>query len=87
MEHVMQLVIEPGGAVRCIYSEAINLAALGSSTITRASHVEPDQQERWWADLSPVNGPRLGPFNLRSEALAAEHAWLETNWLGHPGSR
>ena len=78
----MQLVIEPGGAVRCIYGEEINLVALGSLAITRASHVEPDQQGRWWADLSPIHGPSLGPFRHRSEALAAEHAWLESTWLG-----
>jgi hypothetical protein len=77
----MQLIIMPGGAVRCIYSEDINLSALGRPAISRASHVEPDQQGRWSADLSPVNGPRLGPFNSRSEALLAEHNWLETNWL------
>ena len=82
MSMTMQLVIEPGGAVRCIYSEHINLAALGSPAISRASHVEPDQHGRWWADLSLVDGPLLGPFPLRSEALAAEHSWLETEWLG-----
>jgi hypothetical protein len=78
----MQLVIEPGGVVRCIYSEEIDLVALGSPAISRASNVEPDQQGRWWADLSPVNGPLLGPFDHRSEALAAEAAWLGNYWLG-----
>ena len=78
----MQLVIAPGGVVRAIYSEEIDLAALGSPAITRASHVEPDPQGRWWADLSPVNGSLLGPFPSRSEALTAEHLWLETHWLG-----
>ena len=82
MQPAMQLVIEPGGVVRCIYSEVLDLAALGSPAISRASHVEPDRQGRWWADLSPVNGPVLGPFGNRSEALAAERIWLETNWLG-----
>lgn len=77
----MQLVIMPGGVVLCIYSEEIDLNALGNPVITRASHVEPDQQGRWWADLSPVAGPRLGPYGLRSEALAAETAWLEANFL------
>ena len=66
----MQLVIEPGGVVRCIYGEEIDLAALGSPAISRASHVEPDQQGRWLADMSPVGGPLLGPFGTRSEALA-----------------
>jgi hypothetical protein len=77
----MQLVINPGGTVRCIYGEAIDLSALGIPAITRASYVEPDEQGRWWADLSPIQGPLLGPFSHRSEALAAELAWLETQWL------
>jgi len=77
----MQIIIEPDGTARCIYSEAIDLAAIGSPTITRASHVEPDQQGRWLADMLPVGGPVLSGFAHRSEALAAEHAWLETNWL------
>ena len=77
----MQIVIKPGGVVRCIYSETIDLTALGSPAISRASHVEPDQQGSWWADMGPVNGPRLGPYNLRSEALVAEAAWLEANFL------
>jgi hypothetical protein len=79
----MQLVVDPRGGVRCIYSEEIDLAALGSPVITRASHVEPDRHDRWLADLGPVRGPVLGPYPLRSEALAAESAWLEANWLGH----
>jgi hypothetical protein len=81
MGTIMQLVITPVGAVRCIYSEQIDLCQLGSPSITRASHVEPDQHGRWLADLSPVNGPTLGSFLTRSEALAAEHAWLEEHWL------
>ncbi len=59
----MELLIRPGGEVRCVYGEAIDLHALGQPQITRASHVEPDEQGRWWSDLAPVNGPRLGPFN------------------------
>ena len=77
----MQLVIKPSGAVRCVYGEAIDLAALGSPTIRRASHVEPDQHGCWVADLSPVDGPCLGPFDSRSQALAAESRWLEAHWL------
>ncbi len=83
----MQIIVEPGGAVRCIYSEEIDLTSIGSPVITRASHVEPDQQGRWLADMSPLSGPILGPFQLRSEALSAEHDWLETNWLGCAGGQ
>jgi hypothetical protein len=77
----MQLVITPGGVVRCLYTEEFALEALGRLTITRASYVEPDAQGRWHVDLSPVAGPRLGPFTRRSEALQAEERWLEEHRL------
>ena len=77
----MNLIVEKDGQIRGVYGEAIDLAALGSRAITRASHVEPDSEGRWHADLSPVGGPILGPFEKRSEALDAEVAWLEANWL------
>ena len=77
----MNLVIEKGGSVRGIYGEEIALDALGPVKIERASHVEPDSQGRWLADLSPVGGPVLGPYERRSEALAAVVAWLHENWL------
>jgi hypothetical protein len=78
---VMQIIISPDGTLRCLYAEAIDLAALGRPVITRASHVEPTSDGRWQADLSPVAGPVLGPFGRRSEALAAEVGWLQANWL------
>ena len=77
----MQLVISRTGTLRCLYSEAISLKLLGKLTLQRGSHVEPDEQGRWFADLGPVQGPKLGPFVLRSEALQAEQEWLEENWL------
>jgi hypothetical protein len=77
----MELVIGPTGEVRCVYSEELELAALGELTIRRASHVEPDDQGQWWADLAPVEGPKLGPFDRRSAALVAEQAWLKGRWL------
>jgi hypothetical protein len=77
----MELLITPQGAVRALYAEAIDLSVLGRLAITRASRVEPDAYGHWHADLGPVGGPRLGPFALRSQALAAEQAWLESCWL------
>ena len=79
----MDLVIKPSGTIAAIYTEAIDLATLGTPIIRRASHVEPDVQGGWSADLSPVGGPMLGLFALRSAALAAEVAWLEQHWLTH----
>ena len=83
----MQIIIEPDGTARCIYGEEIDLAAIGSPTITRASHVEPDQQGRWLADMGPVGGPVLSGFAHRSDALSAEHAWLEAHWLSGSSHR
>ena len=75
----MQLLIEPDGIIRCVYGEELDLARLGEVQIRRASFVEPDAHGQWWADLSPVRGPKLGPFGIRSRALATEMAWLEQN--------
>ena len=82
----MQLVIDRQGQIRCLYGESIDLRCLGLLTISRASHVEPTEEGRWAADLSPVQGPTLGPFHRRSEAIAAECAWLERYWLDSTGS-
>ncbi len=80
----MQLVVYPDGALECVYDEAIDLHALGHASILRGSLVEPNKTGEWSADLSPVSGPVLGPFSKRSDALAAERAWLEANWLSPP---
>jgi hypothetical protein len=78
----MQLVIDlRRGSVRCLYAEPFELTALGRVTIDRASYVEPNAHAQWQADLTPVGGPRLGPFLRRSEALAAELHWLAAHWL------
>jgi len=80
----MELLIEANGNIRCVYGEAIPLAQLGYVEIRRGSHVEPTGDGRWTADLSPVNGPVLGPFETRSAALAAEIDWLGQHWLTPP---
>jgi hypothetical protein len=77
----MQIIITPQGNGRCVYDEAIDLTCIGEVNIQRGSHVEPNERGHWTADLSPVDGPSLGPFDTRSEALAAEIAWLHKFWL------
>ena len=69
-----------GSQIRSIYDERLDLRCLGNASIRRASHVEPDEQGQWWADLALVEGgPRLGPFSRRSQGLAAEAEWLEAH--------
>ncbi len=77
----MQIIIASDGSCRCLYTEQIDLTAIGQICIQRASYVEPDEQGRWWADLSILHGPALGPYPSRSGALAAEERWLNDHWL------
>ena len=77
----IELVVDRCGTAQCIYNDDLDLAGLGEIQVSRASAVEPDSQGRWWADLAPVGGPKLGPFPRRSQALEAEVAWLRRHWL------
>lgn len=62
--------------VRYIYDDKLlPLAELGQSETRRASYVEPSNSG-WIADLSPVKGPKLGPFKRKDEALEAEVIWI-----------
>jgi hypothetical protein len=79
----MELLVGTDGVARCIYDEALDLREIGKLQITRASHVEPDRDGFWWADMGPSGGPVLGPYSSRSEALVAERGWLlRTRMLG-----
>ena len=60
-----------------MYGEELDLRELRRLQITRASHVEPDKDGFWWADMGPVDGPVLGPFKNRTAALGAEGGLLE----------
>jgi hypothetical protein len=83
MTSEMELVVGRDGGVRCIYDEALDLREIGKLQITRASHVEPDAEGYWWADMGPSGGPVLGPYGSRSEALGAERGWLEQRLPDH----
>ena len=79
----MDLLIDPTGEITTLYTEVLDLAALGALNIQRASHVEPDAAGHWWAQI--IDGPNLGPFDRRSDALAAEVAWLVKHRLMRKG--
>jgi hypothetical protein len=84
MSSEMELVVDAGGGVRCVYGEELDLREFGKLHITRASHVEPDRDGFWWADMGPVGGPVLGAFTNRTEALRAEREWLITDTATTP---
>lgn len=72
----IDIYVGPGGTIQHVYDDDLAGVFAGDETVTRrASHVEPGDGG-WWADLGPVGGPRLGPFNRRDAALVAEVAWL-----------
>jgi hypothetical protein len=64
-----ELVVGVDGGMRCIDDEALDLREIGKLPITRASHVEPDAEGYWWAEITPSGGPVLGPFRTRTEAF------------------
>ena len=77
----IDLVVATNGETQMIFDDRLDVRSVGCIAIRRGSHVEPTLDGQWTADLSPVDGPTLGPFDKRSEALAAEVAWLQQNWL------
>lgn len=78
---MIDLMITAQGIVRALYTEVIPLQELGCMQIERASHVDPDASGQWRADLQPSQGPVLGPFTSRSQALSAEQTWLNEHVL------
>jgi hypothetical protein len=75
-----ELSIVIGETVEAIYSDeaADILEGLGNVAIKRASRVEPES-DGWYADMSLVDGPKLGPFLRRSDAIDSEISWLRRN--------
>jgi hypothetical protein len=86
MTSELELLVGVDGMARCIYDEALDLREIGKLQITRASHVEPDAESYWWADMGPSGGPVLGPYSSRSEALAAERGWLAASHVDDPSA-
>jgi hypothetical protein len=77
----IEVVVTPDGDTQMVFDDRLDLRDVGLMAIHRGSHVEPADCGQWTAELSPVGGPTLGPFDRRGEALVAEVAWLQKNWL------
>ncbi len=82
------ITIDTDGTITAIYDDRLKgLANHGTAETKRASHVEPgdpakgQENSKWYADMAPSNGPVLGPFDSREEALGEEVVWLNTHVL------
>lgn len=72
--------IDENGTLSFIYSDNLRgFNQLGEVSTSRASHVEPIEGGKWTADMEPVEGPVLGPFDTRQEALDTEVEYLKEN--------
>ncbi len=82
----LQITVTKEGRLLFVWDDTLQpLLSLGRASIRRVSHVEPmstnvpvDMVNRWSADLSPIGGPWLGPFDLREQALEAERDFLNS---------
>lgn len=80
-----EIFILADGTVKFLYYDELKpLLDIGNVEVSRASHIDPEKTEnglKWFVDLAPVGGPKLGPFETRDEAIAAEIDWLSQNYL------
>jgi hypothetical protein len=74
MKHV--IVVKRGGLIRTLYTEKVNLHALGILQVERASNVEYDNEKQGWT-VTLANGVEI-PVVFKSRALALES---EVNYL------
>lgn len=88
--------ITPGGCIRGLWADAIDLGAIGRLHVHRASHVEFDAQRQQWhvRAAAPSELPRLlqgllrcasGPVLYRSACRAEALAWEQRHF--GPGRR
>jgi hypothetical protein len=70
--------IEPDGTVVTVYTDTVDLRALGHVRARRASVVEWDESCQAWTARILATGEVLGPFVTRAEAVVAERAVLAT---------
>ena len=62
----------PAGLVDCLYTEAIDLRALGKLEITRATDIRYDHASQQWQVSAPESDAVIFRSPSRSECLAWE---------------
>lgn len=77
-ESTMHILVTNSGSIQFIHSDELfnALKDIGTPSIRRASNVEPTDDSLWTATMR--DGVIIGPFDSRTEALAAEVALLES---------
>ena len=71
------LVFTPGGAVRGLYTEAVDLARFGSMSIERAIRIEFDNGSGQWLVYPPDSNAPLHSSPSRRECIEWEHGYIE----------
>jgi len=77
MTSQMVLTIDPDGTGHCLYSELIDLYAIGTMECRRASHIEFEARTQEWQVLTPERDSVLFCHRSRSVCEAWEHAHLQ----------
>lgn len=83
VKRLKTITVRKDGTIEFIYDDDLKgfIDDNKEKKVFRASHVEPNENGDWYADLSPINGPKLTGFKTRQAALNAEVAWIQNNYL------
>jgi hypothetical protein len=86
MTKSLELLIAPWGDVYAVYSDELMTLLRPKRqnlNVERIGIVEYyNDAPGWWVDLlDSVDGPLIGPFSTRREALEAEQKWLSEHLM------
>jgi hypothetical protein len=68
---------DDAGRVACLYTEAVDLRALGRLQVVRATDIRFNDQSQLWEVLCASSGDLLHADPSRGDCLAWEHANLQ----------
>ena len=75
MKEIVIRIDKFSGVARTLWSDEIDLRALGTLDVTRASNVEFDNASQAWCIYLPTGELVAGGFETRDAALATERTW------------